>query len=167
MKVEDTHALRFIMQDELYLLDEDKSIYPSAPITHPGIQTQQPVFNYLGSNKKNFLVLVSYDEYEFMKEEHLTALESVLGRLGHTRDDIAILNLAKCDTAAHEDIVEYFRPRTVVILGKGAIPVSAGDLKFNTIEPKNNIKMLYTFSFDEMMADVSNKKIFWEQMKSL
>ncbi|MGZ3944568.1 MAG: hypothetical protein ACXVJB_06475, partial [Mucilaginibacter sp.] len=71
MKVEDTHALRFILQDELYLLDEDKGLYSSAPIQQPEIQTQQPVFNYLGLNKKNFLVLVSYAEYEFMKDEHL------------------------------------------------------------------------------------------------
>ena len=95
MKVEDTHALRFILQDELYLLDEDKSLYSGAPITQPEIQTQQPVFNYLGSNKKNFLVLVSYDDCEFIKEEHLAALENILGRLGHTQDDVAILNVAK------------------------------------------------------------------------
>lgn len=167
MKVEDTQALRFILQDELYLLDEDKSLYSSAPITQSEIQTQQTVFNYLGSNKKNFLVLVRYSEHEFMKDEHLAALESVLGRLGYNRDDVAILNLAKCDIATHEEIVAYFTPGIMIILGQGAIPAGAGDLKFNTIEPKNSIKVLYTFSFDEMMADVTHKKAFWEQMKNL
>ena len=56
MKVEDTNALRFILEDEIYLLNADKSLYASPPKSQPEIETQQPVFNYLGSNKKNFLV---------------------------------------------------------------------------------------------------------------
>jgi hypothetical protein len=167
VKVEDTHALRFILQDELYLLDEDKSLYSGTPITQPEIQTQQPVFNYLGSNKKNFLVLVSYDEHEFMQDEHLAALESVLGRMGYTRDDVAILNLPKAGSAIQEDIVAYFEPKTMVVLGKNAIPAGTVNLKFNGIEVSGNTKVLYTFSFDEMMTDVANKKVFWEQVKNL
>ena len=167
MKVEDTHALRFILQDELYLLDEDKSIYSSAPIQQPEIQTQQPVFNYLGLNKKNFLVLVSYEEHEFMKDEHLAALESVLGRIGFTRDDVAILNLGKAGEVTHREIMAYFDPKIVVILGKMAIPGGMDNLKFNNIETYGSTKAFYTFSFDEMMADVTHKKAFWEQMKSL
>lgn len=167
MKVEDTHALRFILQDELYLLDEDKGLYSNAPIQQPEIQTQQPVFNYLGLNKKNFLVLVSYDEHEFIKDEHLAALESVLGRIGFTRDDVAILNMAKANEAVLPEITAYFDPKTMVILGERAIPDGATDLKFNSIETYGSTKALYTFSFDEMMADVTHKKAFWEQMKNL
>jgi hypothetical protein len=167
VKVEDTHALRFILQDELYLLNEDKSLYSGTPISQPEIETPQSVFNYLGANKKNFLVLVSYNDHDFMKDEHLTALESVLGRLGHTRDDIAIFNLAKADTINHDEIITYFKPKTMVILGKTAIPASVGELNFNSNETIGSAKVLYTFSFDEMMTDVNNKKAFWEQMKSL
>ena len=54
MKVEDNNALRFILQDEIYLLDEDKNSSGSAPTRQPEIQTLEPVFNYLGSNKKSF-----------------------------------------------------------------------------------------------------------------
>jgi len=167
VKVEDTHALRFILQDELYLLDEDKGLYSAAPIPQPEIQTQQLIFNYLGSNKKNFLVLVSYDDHEFMKDEHLAALESVLGRMGYTRDDVAIHNLAKASEPAFREITAYFDPKTMVILGKMAIPPGMDDLKLNNIETIGNAKVLYTFSFDEMMADVTYKKAFWEQMKNL
>jgi hypothetical protein len=167
VKVEDTHALRFILQDELYLLEEDKSLYAGAPIQQPEIQTQQPVFNYLGSNKKNFLVLVSYHDHDFMKGEHLTALESVLARLGYNRDDIAIFNVAKAGAYSRNDVIAYFEPKTMVILGKNAVPASAGNFNINSIETNSGTKVLYTFSFDEMMVDVNNKKAFWEQMKNL
>ncbi|HWD88909.1 MAG TPA: hypothetical protein VG367_12325 [Mucilaginibacter sp.] len=161
MRVEDNNALRFILQDEIYLLEEDKS----SPGPQPGIETQQPIFNYLGSNKKSFLILVSYDQHEFMREDHLTALESVLGRLGHTRDDVAIFNSSK-HNADYGQIIAHFGPTTLVILGKDALP-GGTDFKFNTIEPVNGIKTLLTFGFDEMMTNVDNKKAFWEQMKSL
>jgi len=100
VKVEDTNALRFILQDEIYLLSEDKSLYSGTSKSQPEIQTPQPVFNYLGANKKNFFILVSYDEHEFIKDEHLTALEAVLGRIGYSREDVAIFNLAKHESNA-------------------------------------------------------------------
>ena len=39
---------------------------------------------------------------------------------------------------------------------------TASEIQFD-----DNVKVLYTFSFDEMMSDVANKKIFWEQMKNI
>ena len=166
MKVEDTNALRFILHDELYLLNEDKSLYSGSPKPQPEIQTPQPVFNYLGSNKKNFLILVSYNEYEFIKDEHLTALEAVLGRIGYTLEDVAIFNQAKHDSN-FEQVLAYFQPKMLVILGKAAILSGMADQKLNSIEKSLGLDTLYTFSFDEMMANVDNKKAFWEQIKNL
>ena len=166
MRVEDNNALRFILQEEIYLLDEDKNAVSISAIPQPAIETPQPAFNYLGSNKKNFLILASYEGHEFMQDEHLTALESVLGRLSHSREDVAILNMAKHNGTTYEQIITFFSPQTLVILGKSAIPVE-NNVKLNTIEQVNGVKTLLTFGFDEMMANVDNKKAFWEQMKSL
>jgi len=166
VKVEDTNALRFILQDEIYLLDEDKSLYSGTQKSQPEIKTPQPVFNYLGANKKNFLILARYPEYEFIKDEHLTALEAVLGRIGYSRNDVAILNLAKHDVS-HQQHLDFFTPKTVVILGEAAIPPGMVDPKFNNVEKSEDLAVLYTFSFDEMMANVANKKTFWEQIKNL
>ena len=165
MRVEDNNALRFILQDEIYLLNKDKSSFSGTPDPQPEVQTKQPVFKYLGSNKKNFLILVNYDRHKFMQDDHFTALESVLGRLGHTSDDVAILNLANYDTA-YEQILAHFSPKTLVVLGRNTVPGEI-DLKFNTIEQVNGVKTLLTFSFDEMMTNIDNKKAFWEQMKNL
>ena len=167
MKVEDKNALRFILQDEIYLLDEDKNQYTGAPMPSPAIETPQPVFNYLGSNKKNFLVLVNYSGHEFIQDDHLAALESILNRKGLRREDVAILNLARHDGADHGRLSAFFKPQTLLVLGKSSIPAGIAELKFNTIENQDSIKALYTFGFDEMMTNVENKKAFWEQMKNL
>lgn len=174
MKVEHPNALRFILQDEIYLLDEDKSRYqstasiPAEPVvaSQPEIKTPQVNFNYLGANKKNFLILTHYTDHDFMAEAHLTALESVLSRLGHTREDAAILNMAKHE-AYHDLLLSHFKPKTIVILGKASIPAGMQVPQLNAKVSEGNISLLYTFSFDEMMTNNDNKKVFWEQMKSL
>ena len=166
MKVEDNNALRFILQDEIYLLDEDKTLYTGPLKAPPGIQTPQPVFIYLGANKKNFLILVSYDEHEFIKDEHLTALEAVLGRIGYSREDVAIFNQAKHDSNL-EQLLANFQPKMLIILGEAAIPTGLPNPKFNSIEKSADLDTLYTFSFDEMMTTFENKKAFWEQIKNL
>lgn len=90
MRVEDANALRFIFEDDLYLLEQDKKYYTNAPNPKPEIKTPSVEFNYLGGNKKNFLVLVNYGEHELMPDEHLAALESVLTRKGLGRNETAL-----------------------------------------------------------------------------
>jgi len=168
VKIEAPNALRFIFQDEIYLLDEDKSSYNTISIPEPApeIKTPEPVFNYMGGNKKNFLVLVSYAWHEFIADDHLTALESVLGRKGYNREDVAILNIAK-NSAEFELISAHFNPKILMILGKDAMPAGLGQPSFNTVEDRGEFKLLHTYSFDEMMSNNENKKAFWEQVKGL
>jgi hypothetical protein len=170
VKVEDPSALRFILQDELYLLEEDKPNYITdsnriaAP--EPQIETPQITFNYLGSNKKNFVILVHYPAHEFIAEDHLTALESVLTRKNHTRDDVAILNTAK-NEITYESLKTFFLPQTILILGQQSIPQGIKQTQFNRFENHDSLNILHTFSFDAMMSSTDNKKAFWEQMKTL
>ena len=173
MKVESGQALRFILQDEIYLLNEDKLNYAKpvnqqnpAPHPQPETVTPKPVFNYLGSNKKQLLVLTHYPNNDFIADDHLAALESVLGRKNHTREDVAILNIAK-NASEFAELLAHFKPQTILILGEQAIPRSINQPKFNQVEKSNGITLLYTFAFDVMMNSVDNKKAFWEQVKSL
>jgi len=173
VKVESGQALRFILQDEIYLLNEDKLNYVKpdnqqtlTPQPQPETVTPKPVFNYLGANKKRFLVLTHYADHDFIADDHLAALEAVLGRKNHTREDVAILNLVK-NKSEFADLLAHFKPQTILILGQQSIPAGINQPKFNQIEKRDNITLLYTFAFDAMMNNVDNKKAFWEQVKSL
>ncbi|MDO3625593.1 hypothetical protein [Mucilaginibacter sp. BT774] len=173
MKVEDSQALRFILQDEIYLLNEDKLNYAKpdnqqTPASQPQPETitLKPIFNYLGANKKHFLVLTNYPNNDFIADDHLAALESVLGRKNHGREDVAILNAAK-NNSEYSELLSHFKPQTILILGEQAIPSGIDQPKFNQVEKRDGINLLYTFAFDTMMSNVDNKKAFWEQVKSL
>lgn len=166
MKIETPAALHYIMQDDIFLLPADK-VKPAETIVEVVVKTSDAGFKYLGNNKKNFLILVHYTGHDFIADAHLTALQSILSRKEYNLDDIAILNLANHVTAGFEQIATYFNPQKVLILGKDAIPADSGTLQFNEPGQIGNCVALYSFSFDEMMDNIPNKKTFWDKMKNL
>jgi DNA polymerase III psi subunit len=167
VNIENPAAFSFIMQDEIYLLNKDKIEYGKPRATDTAITTPELSFNYLGGNKKNFLVVVHYPELEFIAESHLTALENILKRLEFSLDDIAILNKAKYDDVTLAGLTNFFKPAKLLLLGSNALPQGSGALSSNEPKQINNFNVLFTFSFDEMMDNQEYKKAFWEQMKKL
>jgi hypothetical protein len=185
MNIENPIAFSFIMQDDIYLLDKDKLAYsaPAAPKQEnvfaepetvyaavPAEPVAEPLpvsFNYLGGHKKNFLVIVHYPEHDMMPDKHLAALESTLTRLGFGRDDVAIFNRAKYLDVEFDAVTAYFKPKKLLLLGKSSLPAGIAAFELNRLSQPNGYPVLLTFSFDEMMDSVENKKAFWEQMKQL
>src|ERR1700722_13021835 len=103
MNVENPLAYSFILQDDIYLLDADKQslkkkeqplpetvLVKETPESTLVKETPEPIFKYLGSYKKQYLIIAHYPDSDFMAETHLTALESTLKRLGYALDDTAI-----------------------------------------------------------------------------
>ncbi len=189
MATDNPALLHYFLQDDLYLLNEDKNAYngepkqiitqqaetiispiaeaPAEPITIPVPETPKPEFKYLGGNKKQFLILVNYAADEYMTEAHLKALESTLGRKTLAMDDVAILNTTRYAANDHQEFVAFFSPAKLLILGTQAIPTGLASPQLNVIQQLENRLQLFTHSFDEMLADRDKAKAFWEQMKNL
>jgi hypothetical protein len=185
MNIENPIAFSFIMQDDIYLLGKDKLTYsaPAAPKKENTFAEPEPVyspapvepvaepkavsFSYLGGHKKNFLIIVHYPEHDVMHDKHLTALESTLTRLGFSRDDVAIFNRAKYLDVEFDAVTAYFKPKKLLLLGNSSLPAGIAAFELNKLSQLNGAPVLLTFSFDEMMDSVENKKAFWEQMKQL
>jgi len=177
VKTENPAALHFILQDDIFLLNQDRETYSDTalPVEQPVLQaeptvvveTKQVAFNYLGGNKKNFLITVHYPGIDFMADAHLTALQNTLKRLGFELDDVAILNIANHVDTDHETISNFFNPEKILLMGKSALPKNISPLKLNEQQTQGKAAMLFSFSFDEMMDSNEYKKAFWEQMKLL
>jgi hypothetical protein len=166
MKIETPVALRFIMQDDIYLLPADKTKLVSKP-AELEIETQKIDFNYLGENKKNFLVISYYADQEFIAEGHLAALESILKRKEYFLDDVAILNKFTYPDTDFNDLQAHFNPQKILVLGKNALLANMEVLTLNQPKKIAGAMVLYSFSFDDMMDNTDHKKAFWEQMKTL
>src|ERR1700712_4810486 len=97
------------MQDELYFLGKDKEFYAgkasaaepvaeevaveevaTAVMAEPVVTPAPPVeeikppteIKYLGTNKRAFALVVHYSAEEFINQNHLASLESILKRKG-------------------------------------------------------------------------------------
>ena len=178
MKIENPLAYSFILQEDLYLLDNDKQLHPATAsplpaieaipvLPEPDIKTTLLNFNYLGENKKGFLIIVYYKLPGFMDEAHLTALTAVLARLQYTIDDVAILNLAHYAGYASNTFIDFFKPQKFLLLGAQALPAGLESIELNKPQKVNGLPALFSFNFEEMMTDNEKKKSFWEQMKQL
>lgn len=185
MNVENPVAFSFIMQDDIYLLDGDKSLYnspvPAAvsnilsepePVyntttaNEPEAEKIEPVsFKFMGGNKKHYLILTYYPGIDFIDDVHLGALQSTLGRLNTGADDVAIVNMANYPGTGFEQLRSFFNPEKILFLGKESFPAGGTDIQLNKVSFTEGIRTLLTFSFDEMMNSVEHKKAFWEQMK--
>ncbi len=175
MKVESPAAYRYIFNDELFLLKQEKELFaqgfvaantsiytePPAPTT---IETPPLHFNYQGNNLKNFLVLIQYAEG--MDGAHLTALKSTLERTGFTLNDIALLNMSEYAGCTWPDLLAYFKPKKILVLGRNTASHILADLAFNQHTSYQDIPVLVTFAFGDMMNDNAAKKVFWEQVKN-
>ncbi|MFD2144072.1 hypothetical protein [Mucilaginibacter antarcticus] len=161
MRAENQAALRYILLDDIYLLQSDKTdlknststpvetqpadatpiatkqIEPVAqtPVLTPPVETKQPdiaaqtpvisaltqtpapAYNYLGGNKKQFLILTNYTTAEFIAADHLSALQNILKRLEYGLDDVAIFNVHQSGYTII-DLVNYFKPEKLLILGR-------------------------------------------------
>jgi hypothetical protein len=167
VKIENPLAFRYILQDDVYLINDDKAYFAHLPVTEIIPETPSLSFNYLGGNKKNFLVITHYADATSMHELHLKALESTLKRLSFEMDDVALFNIAGDAEIEFDILADFFKPQKLLILGKEALPVGRETFTFNAITTANKCKTLYTFSFSQMMNNNEYKKVFWEQIKQL
>jgi hypothetical protein len=173
--IENPLALNFLMQDELYLLNNDKNLHSKQAfagreiisVPHEAIVPVAADLTYYGNNKNGLLVLVHYAGEEFIAEAHLTALANILSRKGLALPDAAILNMHTHNKADFEGITSYFNPQKTLILGKKAMPTGLPPINLNQLQQMGAVNALYSYSFDEMMDNNENKKAFWEQMKLL
>jgi len=180
VNIDNTAALHFIMQDDIFLLNTEKDLYnkkvavaeaviteaeEKAPVAvdTPALET----IKYKGSNTSGYVVLVHYPELEFIHDAHLTALENTFKRKGIEPDKVAIVNMAAHDEIGFELITAQLQPRKLLIMGNHALPAATVPVKFNQLDQLHSCTVLHTFSFDEMMDSNENKKLFWEQMKLL
>ena len=164
MKVEHPTAFRFIINEDIYLLSQDKELESKKVVKEAEIMPFS--FNYRGNNNKKFLILTHYIDNDTIPAPHLTALEAILARMGYQPDDVAIVNMTKNDTN-FKALTSHFTPEKLLILGQKAIPAGMEAPQFNSLQKVGECNSLLSFSFDDMMENTDNKRAFWEQMKNL
>ncbi|MCD8741436.1 hypothetical protein LT679_12540 [Mucilaginibacter roseus] len=181
MRVEDTAAYRYLFNEDIFLLNSEKHLFNGEPLIagadkaplqpEPEVETPAKAEElkpaaYLGQNKKGLLILTYYNDEPFIAADHQAALEATLKRKDYTIDDIAIVNLAGNNGLVLFALQEQLKPTKLLVLGKQAAPAELNKIAFNQPQQFENLPVLITFAFGEMMTSNENKKAFWEQVKN-
>lgn len=129
--------------------------------------SEQPVFNYLGENNKYFLLLVNQPGKVILNARDLESLTSILNAKKLEVRDVAIMNLSSYSAISFEMLKTFFVNTRLVLFGITTESLQLPVMPANKITTYEGVKILPTFSFEEMTADPSLKRIFWNEMKLL
>ncbi|WP_410220279.1 hypothetical protein [Pedobacter sp.] len=186
-------ALRLFFTDDIYLVNEPVLQYDlqekpsvenkeeeSLMTEEPSAKTEVPViaevpavqqainFVYLGKNQKNILVLVNDAENSVCSKEGMEFLTKIVGAVGLTSKDIAILNFARNAHARYESLRSFFGFKLLMSFG-----VSAGELglekefPLHNLELYNGVETIFTSNLHPLSSDLSAKKQLWGNLKQL
>ncbi|WP_207424235.1 hypothetical protein [Desertivirga brevis] len=175
LRAEHSIALRFLITEELYLVDPIESLTAlaggqdstsvTAPVQLAAVE-DIAAFDYLGENNKYFAILVNCPGQQYMPAKELEALKSILAAKKMDIQDVALVNLNKYPSANIHHLKTFLASNRVVIFGVNPQQLQLPAFPLNQISEHEGLKVLVTFAFSEMMTDVEKKKAFWNVMKT-
>ncbi|GAA4783065.1 hypothetical protein GCM10023231_08400 [Olivibacter ginsenosidimutans] len=156
-------ALRYFMEETLYPVQitgktETQQIAEKAPVG----------YHFLGGNSKHILFLVRNKAHAFFSPTAHEAFLKTIQALALSLEDVAVFNTSTTAERVDMDrICSFFQPKIFVVAGPISNDLGLPDYPLNTPTHQDGIKLLYTFSFEEMLTDTQKKKLFWQAIKTL
>ena len=143
-------------------------LYPDVIVeTEQKQPAKEPLFKFLGSNKKNILVIVSKEETAFLEDAELNFLSSVLTACKFSLADVAIVNRFK-NAADYSSLIHFFNSRYVLLFD---VEPQAINLPFNfphfQIQKFEQCTYLSAPALSKIEPDKATKTKLWNSLKNL
>jgi hypothetical protein len=131
-------------------------------------ENTEPDWKYLGHNKKNILVIVSYTDAVHLPDEELAFLTNMLSACKLNLGDVAIVNKHAYRDSAYKNYMEAFKPKTVFLFGVEpsafGLPVS---FPYFQVQAIANCTFLYTPPLEQQRQDALLKSKLWVSLRSI
>jgi hypothetical protein len=125
-------------------------------------------WKWLGENRKNVSVIVSYPDAVHLSDHDLDFLTGILGACKLSLADVSIFNLHNYPDASYKELVTLFKPRVVLLLavepGSFGLPMRFPHFQ---IQPFDGISFLFSPSLHELEQDKILKSKLWVCLKRL
>ena len=112
IKFETTDIAR-LFKNSLVDIDTDKKYIVE---TKGPTQEEDTGWKFLGENNKKILIAVRYPDVVFLPDKHLSFLTKLLAACNLNPGDVAIINFQHYSSNDFEKIVNYFKPKIVLLL---------------------------------------------------
>ena len=136
------------------------------PVERPTLDT--PEWKWLGSNKKNVLVLVRYADALYLPANDLELLTSILTACKLSLEDVAILNLYHYPDFDHAQAARALKPARILLFGIEpagiGLPKNLPSFQIETIQQTSYLSSPEIASLRE---DRNLKTNLWNSLKRL
>lgn len=124
-------------------------------------------FVFKGDKSKGVLFILRYTSYPYFSPAAEEAFIKTIGALQLTPEKVAVVNLANPQNPNDfKRIMEFFTPKKITLLGVEPASLKLPQIAHNSYMKGRIATVFNTFSFEEMFADVSKKKLFWGEFKT-
>ena len=159
--VEELYHSSLIESDETPVTQTKAAIIESEPSENSG-------WKWLGENRKNVLIIVSYSDAVHLPDNELTFLTGILGACKLSMADVAVLNLNNHPEASYKELVAFFKSKIVLLFA--VEPASFGlpmSFPHFQIQPFAGNSFLFSPSLKELENDKVLKSKLWVCLKRL
>lgn len=170
--IDDPNVLRLLMTEDIYILNEKKipdpvSIQSQAEVLKQESLAESPAleFAYLGENNRYFLVLFEDNTRKELSNEHKEMLLKIMSAKSLELRDLAIVNLALYPQASFSELKKFFSCNRIALFGINPQRIALPAIPANKPEKYMDVKILPSFSLDEMSSNTDKKREFWTVMK--
>ncbi len=170
LKTNQPQALRYLFDESLYSVGMDTLITEKAALRN-GEADQDTIqsVDFLGENQRRILYIIEETAYSFFSEAALDAFTKTILALGLSLDDVAVFNLATHpnSTFSRDQLVDLFHPEKIIFAGTPPLRLGFEGISLQVATQAAGMKILHTYSFEDMLQDVQKKKQFWQAIKLL
>ena len=146
----------------------DKKTLPNAAIPAMEKTSSLKEWRMLGRQKKNILIVVRYPDNEYMPDDQLNFLVSVLGACRLSLDDVGIVNSSNAPSAFYKAMMEKFASTTTLLFGltpqEFEMPVNFPEFQ---VQNFNNCTFLHAPVLERLETDKILKSKLWVSLRKI
>ncbi|UIR55209.1 hypothetical protein LZQ00_13125 [Sphingobacterium sp. SRCM116780] len=160
----------FATADAIGVLKDNAEVLTQPHIPQQTSAHQESVaeFIFQGSKEKGILFILRYADFPYFSPEAEDAFIKTIAALKLTLADVAVVNLANAHNPNEfKRIMEFFSPKKIILLGVEPKSLQLPAIAHNSYMHGRVATVFNTFSFEEMFVDLTKKKAFWTEFKSL
>jgi hypothetical protein len=158
-----------LIEDKGFAVQKNEAEKPvPEEIKETKLKKESPTLTFLGNNKKQVVIIVSYPDTLYIPDDKLAFLTTILTACKLNLADIALLNFANSGKVLYKDFFETVPAKCVIFFGVQPDMLSVPmNFPFFQVQHFDNVNYLSSPPLDQIEADKTLKGNLWTSLKKI
>ena len=163
--------LHLLLNEDIYVIQEPDIHSVEAlkeNMKRDSSETDIPKITFKGGNKKGVIMLVDHADVQYLHQSQEELINNILKSINFSLEDIGLVNLHHYKDNIHLDDLLALNCNYFIAFGIPASRISEDrNLISHEVFTQKNIKILLTYSLDELNNDRNKKISLWNNLKKM